>query len=147
MSDTRPLHVRVAEALGWTATHLRDAPEAHACGDILITDPERMRWKGRAPGEQLVGPHGCTLIPRYDTDWAAAGPLIERYAISLSFAISEKHEHRFEWIARENDGDCRCVGRFEWDKSPLVAVCRLLVRALPEGLHKCSRDALSARPS
>jgi hypothetical protein len=105
-----------------------------------------------AEGWEGVRPHACEPcgdvvsrpVPRYDTDWSATGPLIERYGISLHYALSERHEHRFEWIASENVSDCRCVGRHEWDKSLLIAVCRLLIEVLPTGRHECSRAALKA---
>lgn len=117
---SEPLHVQVARALGL---------EVNGMGGMT----------GVVCGRQF---HNHQI--NFDTDWSVTGPLIERYGIDLGFALSERHEHRFEWIAHENVSACRCVGRLVWDKSPLVAVCRLLIDALPNGMHKCSREALAA---
>ncbi len=68
----KPLHAQVAEVVGWTCVH----PPGEHCGDILLPDPEKMRWKGKPPGCLIVGPMACQLIPRYDEDWSAMGPVI-----------------------------------------------------------------------
>lgn len=53
----RPLHVQVAEALGWTIT----------VGGL-----------GNTPDGRYA-----VEIPDYDTDWSATGPLIEQLGINL----------------------------------------------------------------
>lgn len=67
----KPLHVRVAEALGWT--------EARCMGS-------RLSWEGQppreGPGPWLLMENLPQPIPHYDTDWSATGPLIELYEIS-----------------------------------------------------------------
>src|SRR5687767_11117948 len=121
MSD-KPLHVRVAEALGWTSAHYRTEGD-HSCGDIMIPDPERMRWKGLEPKEMLIGAAGCKLIPRYDTDWAATGPLIERFRIDVDSDAG--------WIARMSIDselhDGRRDVRGKRGDTPLLAACNLIL--------------------
>lgn len=60
-----PLHVQVAEALGWTELHQRE-------------DGSHVTWWGREP-------HGGLRIqvPPYDRSWCSVGPLIERFKITL----------------------------------------------------------------
>ena len=71
MTDERPLHVRVAAALGWT-----------------YLSPGEVGWEGEPPAwderakiprrlDQHIG------VPDYDTEWSATGPLIERLGIRL----------------------------------------------------------------
>lgn len=71
----RPLHVKVAEALGWTACHQR-----HPGGDT---------WCGWRAGAINLPDD----IPRYDTDWAATGPIIADSPLSIV------------WVGREGDAD------------------------------------------
>jgi hypothetical protein len=59
MSTDKPLHVRVAEALG-SMVRLQEG------------------W-----WERLDGAIWTAAIPRYDTDWSATGHLIEKYGIDL----------------------------------------------------------------
>lgn len=62
----KPLHVQVAEALGWT------------CVSLLSGSVED--WSGYAPdAHEFVMP-----IPRFDTDWSATGPLIEKYGLLVA---------------------------------------------------------------
>lgn len=77
MTDTKPLHVQVAEALGWTDIQSLGprnyGPRDHLHGTDL--------WVGLRPGV----PGACfEPIPRYDTSWADTGPLIERYQMEIS---------------------------------------------------------------
>lgn len=57
----KPLHVEVAEALGFTELAEHEG-----------------RWWG-------IEPHGKTriMIPHYDRSWCSVGPLIDRFNISL----------------------------------------------------------------
>lgn len=97
MSD-RPLHVRVAEALGWTRTK-----------DCALL--ENCYGAGEMDGEFV----GC--VRNYDTDWSATGPLIERHGISLD------HDGFGMWRAyQRGDAKLSALGR-----APLVAVCELLL--------------------
>jgi len=84
----KPIHVRVAEALGWT--NLTETPpplpgmDPHWLGD----PPE---WYARSHTQYVAdidyAKRTLTIrtgsIPRYDTDWSATGPLLERFNISI----------------------------------------------------------------
>ena len=78
----KPLHVQVAEALGWTNS------EGNKDGDY---------WEALPPQDgsaHYLFAEDCwprasyeesqeTLVPHYDTDWSATGPLIEKYELAL----------------------------------------------------------------
>jgi hypothetical protein len=65
MTDEKPLHVRVAEALGCT-------PRAFDGEWFCDCKATSHRFDG-----------GAGRIAEYDSDWSATGPLIERFAIKL----------------------------------------------------------------
>jgi hypothetical protein len=71
MSIDSPLHVQVAEALGWTE---------------ISEDGEK--WWGREPYGKIR-----MTIPRYDTSWCSAGAILERF----KFGIMWDHG---QWIAQ-----------------------------------------------
>jgi hypothetical protein len=110
----KPLHVRVAEALGWT--DLRE--EAYVISEKTYTAGE---WRGRrgiGTGMHWGRP------PRYDTDWSATGSLIERYHIDLWW---ENTSGDGQWTATTNfrdGGDLIVMGT---GPSPLIAVCNLIL--------------------
>jgi hypothetical protein len=105
----KPLHVRVAEALG--------------------EEPE-LRYV--SPGES-----GCWVsknllrTPYYDTDWAATGPLIEKHRIQVSPPMWMTTEN-FE--IHEDDGWMAMSARTTPAKgpAPLVAVCNLILKLAEE---------------
>ena len=67
----RALHLQVAEALGWTECGLGWVfSQQLLCG----TDPTKI---GGFDG------FGRKEIPRFDSDWCATGPLIERLPVTL----------------------------------------------------------------
>lgn len=119
MSEDKPLHVRVAEALGivicdqWT---------------VLDMDP----WNG--PTYRANCTHkGCVPSqrpPRYDTDWSATGPLVEKYGLTLA-----KCEDQEVWLAAprqeyldESAGYLAYASRpFMQGETPLIAVCNLIL--------------------
>lgn len=116
----KPLHVRVAEVLGWDRCEL---------GWVFA----EQRWCGSHPdGKNGWDGHGRMQIPRYDTDWAAAGPLVERYAIDVFRGLTSKRWSAAVWTESADlvepqreymDGD-----------TPLIAVCNLLL-----ALHAAGR--------
>jgi hypothetical protein len=97
MSTDKPLHVRVAEVLG-SMVRLQEG------------------W-----WERLDGAIWTAAIPRYDTDWSATGPLIERYRLDVSPA-------KDGWLATS---DLPYAATGGWGQaagpSPQVAVCNLLL--------------------
>jgi hypothetical protein len=98
LSD-KPLHVRVAEALGWTPS-----------GSINGV------WWGNPHDENAPGHYA---IPRYDTDWSATGPLIERYGITLDHQDDDGTLPDY-WRAKR-PGFTAETGH------PLIAVCYLIL--------------------
>lgn len=132
-----PLHVQVAQALGWTY-----------CG------PGEWDWEGEPPEgsplraivrriDQHVG------IPHYDTDWAATGPLIQRFNVAL-VPLRYSGPTAYKWRAVA-DGDRYSIldaveSRVYADDgpdhpegpetygSPLKAVCYLIL-----ALHKTGK--------
>ncbi len=112
MSD-KPLHVRVAEALGWTDC------------DNKTAYPPLEYWTGSPPDTRPVLGHR-EEIDHYDTDWSATGPLIEKYGLM----IIPVGQERLEWLA--------CEGFGGWDsykdefikeggETPLIAACNLIL--------------------
>jgi hypothetical protein len=123
MSEEKPLHVRVGEAIGWDVTREHDFDDASdgriacvSCGLVIR-------------GDNYAEP----CVPRYDTDWSATGALIERYGISLAL----HHRPPTEWVAFVNTiglawgEDCfgldGYADDFEYGPTPLVAVCNLIL--------------------
>lgn len=111
----KPLHVQVAEALGCK-------PQLNA--GIWMC--------GCSPGPGPFYPHssvqGTRGIDRYDTDWSATGPLIERFGIMLhadtsEAAVKEFREENPELFSEE------WTSRPIWfqAETPLLAVCRLIL--------------------
>lgn len=114
MTD-KPLHVRVAEALGWR--------------DLTLWLPSKDLWTGRHPlGMEAEVPH-------YDTSWEATGPLIEKYGIALvreemfgktwweAYAGLHLGCDGAEWSMRA-DGEC---------DTALQAVCNLILSLAEAG--------------
>ena len=110
MTD-KPLHVAVAEALGWEPW---TPPTSKSLwGDI----PELLAKVGFThirPGA------GLGVIPRYDTDWAATGPLIERFGLTVA-----PHDLQ-PWVAFDGPG-INAAGFTTYARTPLLAVCHLIL--------------------
>jgi hypothetical protein len=106
MSDSRPLHVQVAEAIGWTVIREGDTPG---------------EWWGNAPGSGLM------LIPRYDSSWCSCGALTERFKIGVTW----DHE---QWIAQHatEEGHDQYAG----GERPTEAIAKLVVHLSKEGKLK-----------
>lgn len=123
MSDEKPLHVRVAEALG--------------CRLRQTLGAERRLWHCGCEGQEhydhgfavaedgevlTLGP-GRDTVRRYDTDWSATGPLIERFKIDVRWG-----GQNLRWWASENAGLATVSG-----ETPLEAVCALLLEIAAAG--------------
>lgn len=111
----KPLHMRVAEALGW-----RDLCQI----GWLPINPPIPCVRGKRPEQMIVGPKGDEDVPHYDTDWSATGPLIEKYGICLSSDGPNEWE---AWSGRWRGAVNR--GTFEDTHQPtaLHAVCHLIL--------------------
>lgn len=104
-----PLHVQVAQALGWIDCRL---PKS----GILDRD-----WIGWHLGME-IGKRDP--IPRYDTDWSATGPLIEKFNIALNCRPDVKPSQRWEAYFLKD-----AQTRNSWSAqgfTPLLAVCHLI---------------------
>lgn len=108
--DNRPLHVRTAEALGFKTRNAK-APDGP---DVWMLQCARHRPPN--PGES---PNEWRAVPRYDTDWAATGPFIERFGIDVTQVGVPVKE--YGWHA-EVFGEGLGGGA-----TPLVAICNLLL--------------------
>lgn len=111
----KPLHVRVAEALGCTETYYDDHPYVPG-------------WRGKPADGHGGSPH----VPRYDTDWSATGPLIERYGISVT--MDDDDASSVGWLAGTFEYVCGSDGYHAYmdrgyatGETPLIAVCNLIL--------------------
>jgi hypothetical protein len=103
--QSKPLHVQVAEALGY---------------EVGYVGLEQRITKAVSPMEMVLGP-----VPRYDTDWAATGPLIEKYGISVRLSPFPT-DAALPWVAWAGATDV--TGRLrERGPTPLIAVCNLIL--------------------
>jgi hypothetical protein len=114
LSPDKPLHVRVAEALGckviWRPSWVhRPDSKTWVCG-CEFSDHE---WFSQADGNVLL---------RYDTDWAATGPLIEAYGFALEQEMLPGVGPH--WLADTYEY-VGLLGRT--GDTPLVAVCNLIL--------------------
>lgn len=108
MTD-KPLHVQVAEALGWT--------QIEQCGDILA--PWASGYHGLPPGHGFIlgdKNQGRVKVPRFDLEWDATGPLMIRFRVGL-FPMPQD---RKMWVAQ-------CNHREAIGLQPLVMACSLIV--------------------
>lgn len=127
----KPLHVRVAEALGWT--------QIGPGNTMNMGDP----GIGYPPTTPIVGHK--EPIPRYDTDWSATGPLIERMFIRVfpSDAGMDAHSE-LGWRAAHGGWASGM-----WGKTPLIAVCNLILALHAAGKLEATSPAYTsgvARP-
>lgn len=130
----KPLHVRVAEALG-----------------CVPVGPPKYRWDSwccvcKVRKDEHWGPHTAHVIhsecchshsglncdndlARYDTDWSATGPLIERYGIGLIKSY-EPSKSSLRWHACTETGESCSYGSCgpaALGETPLLAVCNLIL--------------------
>ena len=120
--ETKPLHVRVAEALGCKLRLMHQTPVE--LGDF---------WVCGCHATKEVHGYGLEMY-HYDTDWSATGPLIERYKIALLHPgewLVEPDTNVRDWVAAtkfsssSDDGyDAEAYG---YSRTPLIAVCNLIL--------------------
>lgn len=141
MSAEKPLHQRVAEALGvlprvdWHILTADSTATALALGSKCEADEYLAEQHAR--GRMLQYHVGSwERFPQYDTSWEVTGPLIERFHVSLSYDYWEGRTVTFpvdqSWAAEdERYNSCdeesdqsmyRGQGR-----TPLIAVCNLIL--------------------
>jgi len=138
MSDDKPLHIQVAEALGWTNVGEVPVPpfvtEPHWLGD----PPSWVKSTAISAIDHETGTvtltRGTQTVPRYDTDWSATGPLIEKYNLGVGRVAVDGQYPRFTpWRAAV------CLPGIVFSiehAQPLVAVCNLILALHTSGkLH------------
>jgi hypothetical protein len=111
----KPLHVQVAEALGWRIHGVIGGG-----------------WWAFAPSGE-----GAFLVERYDTDWSATGPLIEKYGITI-FRYEENESVMWQAFQPGSGVSCSECGSFQNNISgdgstPLLAVCHLILALAKAG--------------
>lgn len=76
-------------------------------------------------GRSDWSPEVWPLLPRYDTDWSATGPLIEKYEI----AIARRQAGAAWWAARWARTDIRDAipPNHYAGSTPLLAVCHMIL--------------------
>jgi hypothetical protein len=122
-----PLHVRVAEALGCEVRRIR--PEfgtGWSCGCPMDSDERKPHGQG--------GTTGAWLIARYDTDWSATGPLIDKYGIALHIEEDESSRPR-RWIADYTSpmSDPAGVSCNTYGATALEAICNVILAVAEAG--------------
>ncbi len=140
-SEERPLHVQVAEAIGWI-----DCRETQTLCQVKIdgeweTPVRSFGWEGRPPTK---GPP-CTWrsIPHFPEDWAATGPLIERLMRDWDFRLLHHYEDQpgdgclagVGWV----DGPPKYYG-LAGPGEPLIAVCNLILKLGKEGKLDAAKE-------
>jgi hypothetical protein len=111
----KPLHVQVAEALGWRMRGVSDSSDRGCGGTDFWVEPGHA-IDGARSHCNVCDPENAP--PRYDTDWSATGPIIEKYGIGLDKEPGE--EPRFWWRARRD-------GLHVFGVGPIIAVCNLIL--------------------
>lgn len=103
--------------------------------DVAEVGGKLVLWRNSTcgkPGCAVLHKQGVA-IPAYSADWAQCGPLVEKYSVELRVSLYGESEKAIEWLAKtqilEPDGDY-------WQSiygeagSPLVAICRAVVRSV-----------------
>ena len=121
MSD-RPIHVRVAEKLGWT--------------DFAQEYPAQYGWTGKPPGVSMR-----VAVPQADVRWDITGPLIERHRIFLGPSYEPGGANR--WHACLTSGESCLFGDDSHGPNaagdtPLLAVCHLILMLPDEAVKKAA---------
>jgi hypothetical protein len=123
MTDEKPLHVLVAEALGcspvWGHGWLSERPGEETW--LCRCEERDHGWDSQA--------QGCGVILRYDTDWSATGPLVERYTIHLAKWNAATGGRAWWYAAVWGPGEFGDERKVEstGQETPLLAVCALLL--------------------
>lgn len=105
--NEEPLHVRVAEALG----HVPCGAWEHFMADSMMLPRGACEHAGKCY------PSGD--CPRYDTRWGYTGPLIEKYASSITEAVDQSC-----WNALSKWG---LIPLMASGPTPLIAACNLVL--------------------
>jgi hypothetical protein len=125
--EGKPLHFRVAEALGWM--HIGPG------NSMNLADP----GIGYPPITPMVGHK--EPVPRYDIDWSATGPLIERFGFTIERSDEWETDLEKAWSAalevgteKTTTGVVEVFSKSSVGPTPLIAVCTLIVALAKRGL-------------
>lgn len=122
----KPLHFMVAEALGWTKVIRMD--DGWECG--IPPGGVNYRLLGRDLGKHVA-------VPQYDTDWAATGPLVERFEISI---MREKWKNDWGWTVQMLVHNNPKIRSRTYSTLPgetlLQGICKIIVNAHEAGQLK-----------
>jgi hypothetical protein len=129
VEDEKPLHVRVAEALGTlhvlgpSIGKTEDGRDIRRC---TLHETETFAY-------DFVTDHdGRVLALHYDTDWSATGPLIERYSLDLYRKAGDAPWSAGVWIPNDNPKEHLVAA----GETPLLAVCNLILALAAGGKLK-----------
>lgn len=126
-----PSHVRLAVLLGWRGV-VNLGPRTYGGGTGHV--PGDDLWVGLPPLDEVVGGElSCRPIPVYDRDWAATGPLIERYALHLSPVFRPVGGDVPLWGARPCDRVWHDWEGWRHGSTALEAVTQRLIDLLTNG--------------
>jgi hypothetical protein len=161
----KPLHVQVAEAISgtlaepWYYAHAKGAMRGVCDGDATISgcsyqenhaahcswgltvnlhgdsDTDEAAWFIAANKYPTLASVRLWDAPRYDTDWSATGPLIERYRIAVYPTVKLfgnpplPGDNYIASVGTQNCGDFK----FAAEANPLIAVCHLILALHKEG--------------
>lgn len=138
MSTERPLHVQVAEVLGYGecspcgeegAWHFAPGNGAAYREDFTPTWRDVFDY-----GEWHRCEHDRNLVPRFDTDWSATGPLIEKYGLTITPEWLMTEPKKLDgWMARAPTFHEAWYGRH-----PLEAICNVIVALAAAGKLKAA---------
>lgn len=146
MPSDKPLHVEVAEALGWTNCRAGTTPVP---GDFNV---HQAFWLGDPPPGVKPNPattyidnetervmFGDSVIPHYDTDWSVTGPLIKKFGFNLDCVRDDEDDDDPDWEAFVR-GLTDTNGGYIWSwaergatNEPLVAICYLILTLAKKG--------------
>lgn len=143
--EQKPLHVRVAEALGdkprrsWSVMNRAEKGvfidfETKWEADADVAD-HAQRYPAGLYAEEGAHVVERQHFPKYDTDWSATGPLIERFSIALRppnepERIGGEYWEAYAWVypaGWDGKGYHNVEEITKGDRSALVAVCKLLL--------------------
>jgi len=119
----KPLHVQVAEAFGCTPVLNGETWE---CGDYGHSYSSYVNEDGEEYNDYI--------IPRYDTDWAVTGPLIEKYVDDFCFNLGAMGWCDHYQVSAFGGRLGRDIGWHQVrGETPLLAVCVLILTLKAKG--------------
>lgn len=114
--------MRVSELTGALLDYWVAKAEDHCWRCEWMLEKNGMReWQSY---EQAWG----SPTPRYSAEWEYAGPLIDKWGISLNDPAEAHRGEHWEAHITTRDDDC-CYSNFGDGDTPLQAICRAVVRA------------------